>query len=284
MPAQKFDAFKAELEAVRVSIASLATKTVRDDEVRDRVRALFRTWTWTVAPAIGLFVQNSPTSLKLGAELEALAKITSKRKSVEEYRKRLGRAIQLTNEVVLLLPPSGRPKLWVHPAVAGELFVPGIPDVPASLVPNALTGWRTNIEAFVEKYPFDQSVFMMIRFRTRNDDVVRQIKKGLSSRGYRGVLASEHNVTDDLYNPIACLLCCARGIAVFDQPETGQEFNPNVAYELGMLHLLGRDCLILKHHGLQSLQTDLLMKLYREYTTPENAGQRTLRWIEELQS
>jgi hypothetical protein len=86
-------------------------------------------------------------------------------------------------------------------------------------------------------------------------------------------------LTDDLYNPIACLLSCSRGIAIFDQADVRQEFNPNVAYELGMLHLLGRDCLILKHQSLTALHTDILMKLYHEYGTPEAAGIEVLNWI-----
>jgi hypothetical protein len=69
------------------------------------------------------------------------------------------------------------------------------------------------------------------------------------------------------------------GIAIFDQADVRQEFNPNVAYELGMLHLLGRDCLILKHQSLTALHTDILMKLYHEYGTPEAAGIEVLNWI-----
>jgi hypothetical protein len=56
---------------------------------------------------------------------------------------------------------------------------------------------------------------------------------------------------------------------VFDKAEVAQTFNPNVAYELGMLHLLGRDCLILKHDTLDVLHSDILMKLYQEYKTIE---------------
>jgi hypothetical protein len=88
------------------------------------------------------------------------------------------------------------------------------------------------------------------------------------------------HLTDDLYNPIACLLCCARGIAIFDQAEIDQQFNPNVAYELGMLHLLSRPCLILKHSSLKSLQTDILMKLYQPYGTLKEAAKFVSNWSE----
>ena len=105
----------------------------------------------------------------------------------------------------------------------------------------------------------------MIRYRQRNGELLTVIKNTLAREGLFGLLASEHKLTDDLYNPVACLLCCARGIAVFDKAEPRETFNPNVAYELGMLHLLGRRCLILKHSSLSTRQTDILMKVYTPY-------------------
>ena len=92
------------------------------------------------------------------------------------------------------------------------------------------------------------------------------------------MVASEHALTDDLYNPVACLLCCSRGIVVFDQAEQDQVFNPNVAYELGMLHLLGRQCLILKHKALRTLQTDILMKLYVPFSSATDARRLVADW------
>jgi hypothetical protein len=122
----------------------------------------------------------------------------------------------------------------------------------------------------------------MVRYRKRNEELIRRIKTTLSENGIHGILASEHRITNDLYNPIACLLCCSKGIAVFDQGEERQEFNPNVAYELGMLHLLGRECLILKHESLKTLPTDFLMKLYEEYQTADDACSITEAWLSGL--
>lgn len=160
-----------------------------------------------------------------------------------------------------------------------ELFIPGIPDLPLSLVPNSLLGWRSNVSAFLTTHPFDKSVFLMIRYRGRNKSLIAAVKGALKKCGFLGVLASEYDITDDLYNPVACLLCCSRGLALFDQPEPKQKFNPNVAYELGMMHLLGRDCLILKHESLKALHTDVLMKLYKEYSLAEDAAARVQSWL-----
>src|SRR5439155_11678939 len=171
------------------------------------------------------------------------------------------------NGLVLQLPAAHEHRL----SASGELFLRGIPDVPVALVPNAILGCRSRIDAFLHDHPFDRSVFIMIRYRPRNKALIKSIKRALHSQQLYGVVASEHKLTDDLYNPVACLLCCARGIAVFDQSEVGQNHNPNVAYELGMLHLLNRPCLILKHRQLKSLQSDILMKLYVPYSTPREA-------------
>jgi hypothetical protein len=278
VPVETFESFKAELSALRDLVSAIRKKTVRDELLLDRFRTLFRTWASIVRPTIEPRLQSKRDFLKLGAELEALARLTSKYKSVADYRKRLNTSIRLANDIILYLPPTRGQGQSSNPA-RDDLFIPAIPDLPVYLVPNPLLGWRSKIEAFVNRYHFDKSVFVMIKYRERNKNLLREIKNVLSEQGMNGILASEHNLTDDLYNPIACLLSCSRGIAVFDEAEVGQKFNPNVAYELGMLHLLGRGCLILKHRSLKTLHTDILMKLYHEYETPEAAGAEIRNWI-----
>jgi len=278
VPAETFESFKAELSTLRGIVSAGRNKTIRDELLLDRFRTLFRTWASIVRPTIEPLLQTKRDFLKLGAELEVLARLTSKYKPVAEYRKRLNTSIRLANDLVLYLPPTPEQRPSSHPG-RDNLFLPTIPDLPVYLVPNPLLGWKSKIEAFVKEYPFDRSVFMMIRYRERNKSLLKEIKSVLSKQGMNGILASEHNLTDDLYNPIACLLSCSKGIAVFDEAEVGQEFNPNVAYELGMLHLLGRGCLILKHQSLKTLHTDILMKLYREYGTAEAAGTEVRNWI-----
>ena len=119
----------------------------------------------------------------------------------------------------------------------------------------------------------------MIRYRTRNNLLIKRIKDILKKNGLYGVLASEHNLTDDLYNPVACLLCCSRGPVVFDKPEINQTFNPNVTYELGMMHLLGRKCLILKYNALKVLPADILMRLYQKYKTITQVKKHIDSWL-----
>lgn len=278
MPVETFESFKAELSTLKGSVSAIQNKTIRDELLLERFRMLFRTWASIVRPKIEPLLQSKRDLLKLGAELEALARLTSKYKSVTDYRKRLNTSLKLANGLVLYLPPTQGQRSSSHP-IRDNLFLQSIPDLPVYLVPNPLLGWKSKIETFVNKYPFDKSVFIMIRYRERNRKLLKEIKHVLSVQALNGILASEHNLTDDLYNPIACLLSCSKGIAVFDEAEMAQEFNPNVAYELGMLHLLGRGCLILKHQSLKTLHTDILMKLYREYETAEAAGTEVRNWI-----
>ncbi|HHT9133413.1 MAG TPA: hypothetical protein ACFYD2_00790 [Candidatus Avalokitesvara rifleensis] len=278
MPATTFEAFKDELAALRDRVSAHPKKTLQDEVLQDRFRTLFRTWTTTVSPTVKPLLQSKRNFLKLEAELEALAQLTSKRKPITDYKKRLNRAIQLSDGLVLYLPPSGTTILTSN--VSTDLFLSLIPDLPSALVPNALLGWRSSMEAFAHKYSFDKSVFIIVRYKKRNENLVKEIKSILSENGYHGILASEHNLTDDLYNPIACLLCCSKGIAVFDKAGAEEKFNPNVTYELGMLHLLGRECLILKHQSLRTLHTDILMKFYFEYKTVKDARVHTQNWID----
>ena len=278
MQFSEFESFRTELRALIDSVQAIQAKTLRDDLLRERFRTLFRIWDSTVAPSIRAHITNPRELFKLSAELETIARLSSKFKAVSLYRTRLRTVIRLADSLVLDLPTapsSGIPR-------RGELFIAGIPDLPAALVPNPVFGWKTRIEAFIRDHPFDKSVFIMIRYRRRNETIIQQLKKTLRENGYFAVVASEHSITDDLYNPVACLLCCSRGIAVFDKAEEHEIFNPNVAYELGMLHLLGRRCLILKHKSLRTLQTDILMKLYTTFSGPVTVAKLTTEWIPPL--
>lgn len=277
MPSSNFDSFRAELAAVRDAVGRITKKTVRDDGLRERVRTLFRIWISSIKPSVESSSSSQRGILKLTAELEALAGLANKIKGVADYRKRIKRSIELADQIVLYIPAQDESEQGE--TIRDDLFLEEVPDLPLSLVPNALLGWRENIRSFLRKHPFDDSVFLMVRYRPRNDKLIQSIKKLAIQHGHYIVLASDHRLTDDLYNSIACLLSCARGLVVFDEPEDGQVFNPNVAYELGMMHLLGRDCRVLKHASLNVLHTDILMKLYHQYSNPDEALGMVQEWL-----
>lgn len=280
MPAQAFQAFIAELKAVREVVSAHPQKTIRVDKLLERIRLLYLSWANAVRPSLEPLLVNKKDLFKLNNELEKLAQLTSKYKLVSDYLLRIRRALAFANSLVLILPPRGTKLLPSPTRIGHELFLPDIPDVPKEWVPNSIVGWRSILQSFLQKYPFDRSVFIMVRYRDRNKDVITAVKRELKKNRLNGILASDHNLTDDLYNPVACLLACSRGIAIFDKAERTQTFNPNVAYELGMMHLLGRQCLILKHESLVSLHTDILMKLYRPYSSISDARSEVKLWME----
>jgi hypothetical protein len=275
----EFESFRAELQSLLAAISVLRSRTLRDQDLQERFRTLLRVWVSSVEPNVKRLAGTTREVFKLAAEIEKLAQLASKYRSLSQYKLRLRNAIHLADTVVLFLPiqPQRAPNL-----TRDEPFISSIPDLPSSLVPNPILGWKSRMEAFLRDHPFDKSVFLMIRYRQRNAVLIDAIKSALHLEGLFVVVASEHSITDDLYNPIACLLCCARGIAVFDRAEQGQDFNPNVAYELGMLHLLGRKCLILKHDTLRTLQTDILMKLYQSFAGPRAVASHAARWAKAL--
>ena len=83
--------------------------------------------------------------------------------------------------------------------------------------------------------------------------------------------ADEKEYHEDLYFNILTYICgCAFGIAVFERIEL-EEFNPNVAPEVGLMFGLRKKVCLLKDKNLKTLPADLVGKLYKPFdpTEPE---------------
>jgi guanylate kinase len=147
-----------------------------------------------------------------------------------------------------------------------------------------LFGYRAAMMEKLSRYPYHQNVFLMMKFRSANRDVFDYIATNLSERGLRCVRADqpEWRITRDVYNPIAVLYCCRYGIALFDEPEEHAAYSPNVAYELGMMHLQGKDCLILRHTHLPSVPFDLVSKVHKVYARDLELKRLINEWIEDI--
>jgi guanylate kinase len=130
-----------------------------------------------------------------------------------------------------------------------------------------LIGFKEKIVKQIARYPFDKNVFLMMKFRETNRRVYRFIEEKLQEKGFHCVRADHEdwNLTDNVFNPIAVLYCCKFGVALFDEPEDGNNFSPNVAYELGIMHQQLKDCLILRHNSLPQMPFDLIKDLHRQY-------------------
>jgi len=168
------------------------------------------------------------------------------------------------------------------PAPRPAFLFPEISDLPNQLVPNAVHGWSEQIKAFLKANPFDNNVFVMVAYRARLESLIGSVKKKLEQLHLNPVLARDHQLTNDLYNPVACLLCCSYGVAIFDRAETAQTHNPNVVYELSMMHFLKRPCVILKHARLRTMPTDILTMLYEDYSSQREAVRKLGAWWERI--
>lgn len=140
-----------------------------------------------------------------------------------------------------------------------------LPDREVEL-PRSLVGFSAAMDKFLADSPYENNVFLMMKYREHNSHISEIVNAAVASTGRKAILAKDAHITDELgSNVLATLLCCRYGIALFDEPEESQEINPNVAYELGMMHLLDRECLVLKSASVRTLQSDILSKLYVEY-------------------
>lgn len=147
-----------------------------------------------------------------------------------------------------------------------------------------LVGFRPEIERQLEKFPYEANVFLMMRFRDTNKALSDFIIETLKEAGLNGVRAdqSKWNITNNVYNPIAVLYCCKYGIALFDEAEAKQAYNPNVIYELGMMHCLKRECLILRNDSLPAIPFDLVKDLYMPYKGDLAVRTNVRVWLQQI--
>jgi len=157
-----------------------------------------------------------------------------------------------------------------------------LPDGSSISLIKPLIGFRSRIEKQLKKFPYKQNVFLMMRFREANRALSDFIIETLKVSGLNGVRADqpEWNLTSDVYNPVAVLYCCKYGIALFDEAEANQAYNPNVLYELGMMHCLGRECLILRNDSLPPVPFDLVKNLLYPYKGDLAVRTNVQRWLQ----
>jgi hypothetical protein len=147
------------------------------------------------------------------------------------------------------------------PAPAGPKSSRIATDLPPAIVHESLKRFRgEHPKAF-------STCFVMMRFgkTTAHKRLEKTIKSALKRHELIGLLARDREFHDDLYPNIQTYMHgCAFGIAVFERLET-EEFNPNIALEVGYMFGLRKQVLLLKDQTLRALHTDLVGKLYREF-------------------
>jgi hypothetical protein len=147
-----------------------------------------------------------------------------------------------------------------------------------------LVGFKGKIATQVNRFPYSQNVFLMMKFREANRALADFIKETLERSGLRGVRADhpDWNITGNVYNPLAVIYCCKYGIALFDEAEKGQSYSPNVAYELGIMHIQGKNCLILRHASLPPTPFDLIKDLHAAYKKDLDVRAEVEKWTAQI--
>ncbi len=268
-----------EINAIILKLQNAAQNIPANSTIVERVQDLVLTWSVSVRPNLAAMGVPHEVLGRADQLTSRAARLTAETSRKTKYLAVLHTIRRVLMEQVLLEVaqiPSAL-QLAATTAVTGNLF-PEISDLPNQLVPNALQGWADPIKQFLKKHPFDKNVFIMVSYRRELAPIVERVEAELRRLDLNPVLAKDHNLTDDLYNPIACLLCCSYGVAIFGRAEAKQMHNPNVVYELGMMQLLKRPCVILKHAKLKRMPTDLLNRLYEDYSTQNQAVRKLNDW------
>lgn len=268
-----------EVSAILAALRRSPRNAVVSGALVARIQELSVTWFVNVRPGLDAIGVPKEVIRKADGLMYAVARLVSGAGGRNQLFLTVGSLWKTLHEQILLevarIPPGMQA---AFPAPAPAPMFPEISDLPNQLVPNAIQGWSEPIKQFLKANPFGKNVFIMVSYRAKLEPLIKGVKGKLERLDLNPVLAREHSLTNDLNNPIACLLCCNFGVAVFDRAETTQMHNPNVVYELAMMHLLKRRCVILKHKKLKKMPTDILSMLYEDYSTSAEAAQRLGDW------
>lgn len=150
----------------------------------------------------------------------------------------------------------------------------------------SLVGKKEDIVKQLKRYPFEKNIFLMMKYRPENESIYDEIKRVVEEHGFNCIRADAYDWTflsSDIDNYLAALYCCKYGIALFDKPEKGADFSPNVAYELGIMHCQRKKCLILKHKSLNQMPFDLIQKLFKEYDDGTQIRSYLEKWLKSIE-
>ncbi|MFN0141281.1 MAG: hypothetical protein ACKVQW_14485 [Pyrinomonadaceae bacterium] len=146
-----------------------------------------------------------------------------------------------------------------------------------------------SLKRFREDFPDNSKVgFLMMRFGTTpaHSNIVQAVQDTLKSHGLNAIRADHKEYHDDVYGNVETYLRgCGFGIAVFERLETNN-FNPNVALEVGHMFAQSKKVCILKDKTLDTLPTDVIGKLYQPFDpqSPEESIPSVLsKWLKDKQ-
>lgn len=151
-----------------------------------------------------------------------------------------------------------------------------------------LNAFKSDIQEKAKSSDYEKNVFLMMKFRRDNELLSEFIISTLSDNGLNCVRADmiEWSITgDSVTNPLAVLYCCKYGIALFDEPEEGQNFSPNVAYELGIMHYQHKPCLILINKTIVTAKPfDIVGKIHYSYSERLEVKGHIEKWLKKIKA
>ena len=114
----------------------------------------------------------------------------------------------------------------------------------------------------------------MMQFGTTDahSTIVNAIRDTLAKYGITALRADNKEYHEDLFgNVLTYLHGCSFGIAVFERL-VANDFNPNVSLEVGYMRALRKPICLLKDRTLETLNTDLVGKVYKSFDPQDPAG------------
>lgn len=181
----------------------------------------------------------------------------------------------------LLLKFSQEPenKLFVSPNESYELIRP-------------LIGFKDKLQNQLKLYPYEKNIFLMMKFRDNvdgkytNTHLYQLIQKIVNKYGFNCIRADQDEWTNliqnSVYNPLAVSYCCKYGIALFDYPEKGANYNPNVVYELGMMQAQQKECIVLRDKAIKGIPFDLVKEIHYVYKDEDDVIKHIETWLKNL--
>ena len=199
---------RLEIDALILLVGAGPTNLSANSPLAQRIQSLLVTWSLNVKPL--LLAAGIPFEVVARAEsaVTALGRLTAVDTLSQKYSRllRLFRLV-ITKQVLLevaKLPLATRLDADVS---SPQKLLPQIYGLPNEFIPNPLIGWTPQMRAFLKSHSFDRNVFVMISYRKKLVPLLERVKKALVDIELDPIVAKDHAITDDLYNPIACLLC-----------------------------------------------------------------------------
>jgi len=268
--------FIKECESVAGQIGKGRGDLSPDSPLAGRVHELLRSWYTTIEPTLRTAGISPILLMNAGTELITLSQLTGQPQPKKSYANTFVRLQHLLSGQIQ--PQAKTLPAFVPSPAPPTNFIPEIPDLPNNLIPNSLIGWIPQMRQLLAQSPYGNNVFVMVSYSKKLGPLISKIKDTLIKLELNPIVARDKVITNNLDNPVACLLCCSYGVAIFHKPEKGQKHNPNVTYELGMMHLLKKPCVILKHKQLSKMPSDILATSVRGLWNRERSLHKLRKW------